>query len=330
MVLETNLHLQVADGLSPGNHQQRASELAADDILPMSTIRELFPRHTVRSFVSGFSVVDENITLWYADRMGIVKSRPFNIFKQLEYLVLLAVALRNPTQSTRYGVSPFVSHFWREGALRRLTFPPPHVSTETSYNNLQFVVVPDGETWAEWRVVGRGTRVIPVTASDGKTKSVCGRGPLVVKYSWPLRSAPREDIIVGTIRERIKRSCPPSWLLSKIVQVKASYTFKMDDAYYGLPRASMDLRQWQDAEERVCRVLIMEQHQPLESVRNSYEFEDVYYDVLDGAHLPASLRLLALINFINSKQLGLPHCRSTPSRHQYQQHHVSEDGPWLR
>ena len=62
------------------------------DLLALHKIRKLFPRHTLRSYIVGCSVIEDEVTLWYADRMGIITTKPFNLFKDGPLLVLLAVA----------------------------------------------------------------------------------------------------------------------------------------------------------------------------------------------------------------------------------------------
>ena len=49
--------------------------------------------HGVRDYATGWLLQDTTMTLWYADRMGLVQSAPFDIFGEPHLLLLLVAAL---------------------------------------------------------------------------------------------------------------------------------------------------------------------------------------------------------------------------------------------
>ena len=66
-------------GIEDGSHG-RSSELTGNELQIAKYLTELMS-HGVRTYATGFLLDQETMTLWYADRMGLVVSVPFNIFK---------------------------------------------------------------------------------------------------------------------------------------------------------------------------------------------------------------------------------------------------------
>ncbi|TCD63011.1 hypothetical protein EIP91_006103 [Steccherinum ochraceum] len=68
-----------------------ASELTGHELQLAKYLNEILS-HGVRDYASGFLLEDTTMTLWCADRMGLIASTPFDIFKEPHFLLLVVAA----------------------------------------------------------------------------------------------------------------------------------------------------------------------------------------------------------------------------------------------
>ncbi|KAI0071903.1 hypothetical protein K474DRAFT_1775853 [Panus rudis PR-1116 ss-1] len=92
---------------SPTLSSSHVDTLTNDEIQIVKYLNELLS-HGIRQYASGFLVEDQWISLWYADRYGVVKSTCFDWIKEPHFLLLMIAALRFADQR-KLGFSPFVA-----------------------------------------------------------------------------------------------------------------------------------------------------------------------------------------------------------------------------
>ncbi|KAI0069646.1 hypothetical protein K474DRAFT_1777198 [Panus rudis PR-1116 ss-1] len=92
---------------SPNLSSSHVDTLTNDEIQIVKYLNELLS-HGIRQHASGFLVEDQWISLWYADRYGVVKSTCFDWIKEPHFLLLMIAALRFADQR-KLGFSPFVA-----------------------------------------------------------------------------------------------------------------------------------------------------------------------------------------------------------------------------
>ncbi|KAH8082028.1 hypothetical protein BXZ70DRAFT_959639 [Cristinia sonorae] len=277
----------------------KGSAITPDELQIIKYINEL-GSHGIRSYATGFLIVDYDITLWYIDRMGVVSSSSFNLIEEPHLLVYFVAAV------TRAGASSL-------GFSSLLEFPDPSpvlrlpVQTFTQYKdvkmvlptardihgnvleNLDFSIDVDAKGKSTRRIVptyaafGRATIVIPVVASTVTATKICVCPPedrkLVAKVSWQVEDRDGEDEIIREIHEKLAADESRKNFLQNIVSLLLSTTRTMEEME--LPRARMF---GLSEPHRVCRVLVMHEYLPLTAVKSVKEFGSIFADVIYGHH----------------------------------------------
>ncbi|OCH85098.1 hypothetical protein OBBRIDRAFT_839214 [Obba rivulosa] len=268
----------------PSNRSQVG--LTDKELQTAKYLHELLSHH-VRSYGTGFLIEETSMTLWYCDRMGLVQSESFDIFKAPEYLVLVLAALAKAPVGA-LGFCPF------------LNFPSPEsYSLEDTSLTLPDAVDEDGVSLGEpvtFNVevtssrklinnpgaIGRGTVVVPVKTVR-ESKELFGDKDHVVKIAWQQKTRTAEDYFVRMIRKAMHKNDTARQYLKHIVEIKCSLTKSMADME--LPRALMLGVSLADGEEeRVWRILVMEEYMPVEMLDSVEEFKEVFKGVLQGHH----------------------------------------------
>ncbi|KAH8091033.1 hypothetical protein BXZ70DRAFT_1079883 [Cristinia sonorae] len=277
----------------------KGNTITPDELQIIKYINEL-GSHGIRSYATGFLIVDYDITLWYIDRMGVVSSSSFNFIEEPHLFVYFVAAV------TRAGASSL-------GFSSLLKFPDPSpelrlpAQTFTQYKdvkmvlptardihgnvfeNLDFSIDVEAKGKSTRRIVptygavGRATIVIPVVASTvtaTKIRVCPSEAPkLVAKVSWQVEDRDGEDEIIREIHEKLTADESRKKFLQNIVSLKLSTTRTMEEME--LPRAKMF---GLSEPHRVCRILVMHEYLPLTAVENVSEFKKVFSDVLAGHH----------------------------------------------
>ncbi|THH14974.1 hypothetical protein EUX98_g9536 [Antrodiella citrinella] len=261
--------------------------------------------HGARTFASGFLLQECGMTLWYADRMGLVVSESFDIFMQSP-LFLLVVAAHHYGQPHDFGLNPLISlpdgtpHLLTyENTILRLpatipaTLPPIDISPDAAsafdegaaevVQPVEFRVdLSDGrQILTAYGTIGRGTSVIPVVAGAGAGAHLDGQR-LVAKIACPHEIRTAEDRFIRIIRRKMNGDDHAQQYLKNIVDLKCSFSCKMDDEHMGLPRRKMpavaiELR-------RCFRVLVMPEYLPLERINSPAELKQIFVDTITGHH----------------------------------------------
>ena len=267
-------------------------ELTNNEVQIAKYLNELLS-HGIRYYATGFLLENTKLSLWYADRCGIVKSRYFDFILEPHYFLLMVAALYKASPAdlgfcTLISDMPtdFLSH---DGAI--LTLPHAQnvygksIGEETHFDlNIGDSKLLD----VRYGTVGRGTTIIPVHPS-GETLNPRGKQDfdLVVKLSW--QHTKRDE--VGKVRKirttfaealnipffgREVRSA-----LKYIVDLKCSVSLSLKDV--GLPRAFMPgLSDIAPEDGRYLSVLVMKEYIPLWRIDNPGELKIIFRHALTG------------------------------------------------
>ncbi|CAL1698477.1 unnamed protein product [Somion occarium] len=234
----------------------------------------------IRSYASGFLVEETKMSLWYTDRMGLVKSKRFDIFDEPEYFLLVIAALHF-ARPPKLGFNPLIEYTqksiqsYEKGVLK---LSRSYDITGRELKDLSFLlnVLAEKPLTVARGAVGRGTTVLPIQAIEA-AKNLFEDEGLVAKFSWqPTDRVNTEDGIIRVIRQKIGKSRTRKHLLKHIVDLKCSLDLTATEL--GLPRASMYLSE--ACEPRIFRVLIVKEYLPLECVRRVAEYERIFIDVV--------------------------------------------------
>lgn len=265
-------------------------EMTYNEIREAKYLNELLS-HGVRNYATGYLVEDRLITLWYADRFGIVKTRPFDIFLQPQNFLLMVAALTYAAYED-LGFCPLISNIPRDHLSydeATLKIPSALDVRNIERGDLYFDLNVGGgkEIITRYGTVGRGTTVIPIHAVDDAL-DVCGSETLVAKLSW--QPVQRDE--AGNIR-KIRTKLANSWnflgfgqaardALNYIVDFKCSASLSINDA--NLPRAFMCQLSDMAAEDlRDLRILVMKEYLPLELIETANELKIIFRHALTGS-----------------------------------------------
>lgn len=257
--------------------------LTEDELQSAKYINEMMS-HGVRNYATGWLLQDTSMTLWYADRMGLVQSTPFDIFKE-PHLLLLVVAALACADRHKLGLCPLLTFPSATNKFRnyngvKLDLPMAVDCDSNKLPKLQFSVVHGCAIQTDLGTIGRGTTVVPVKPT-GTAVELFGTQRLVAKFAWPVITRHREDNFIRKIRRTLKEKKPE--YLKHVVDLKCSHDRTMKQLQ--LPRALMDDLPILDRfETRALLCLVMEEYRPLESVKNIDEFKTVFVDVVKGKH----------------------------------------------
>lgn len=232
----------------------------------------------VRSYTTGIVIRDFVATFWYADRMGVVTSKPFHVLHEPYHLWIAGVAMAK-TRTTPMGWCPLISFT----SPRHVDFRHARLNADDvrDAQGLQLDGVTLKSTGDEvaprtaMDIVGRGTAVLGVVAT-GKTKLEFGSDPLVVKMIWATQHNHAEETIIRTVRRSLKHN--KKQYLPFITDLKCSTELSMEDL--DLPRAHMSIPI--PADERVFRMQVMPHYLPLVTVESVSDFRTIFQDVVEG------------------------------------------------
>ena len=241
--------------------------------------------HGIRSFATGWLLNDTKMTLWYGDRMGVVMSKPFDIFHEAHYLVLFLAAIFS-SELKNLGISPFVkSPSDQFNGYEDSTLEFDEADTDHgTMDNLKFKISHVERLRTDYCAVGRGTTIIPICAIEQTLQAMdLGKNDLIAKLAWPSKTRTPEATFVKIIRRRLREERRED-MLKHIVDVKCSLTRTMEQM--DLPRAFMDLDESSNFDERELRCIVMPRYERLEAVNNVDEFKKIFIDVVTGVSNP--------------------------------------------
>ena len=239
----------------------------------------------IRSWASGVLVQDYRFTLWFADRLGTVKSCSFDFIEEPHYLVLfLAAIMSAPFQDLGFcSLMKLPPRMGSEELLDRFgnaTLDLPNATVDgTTYTQLAFSpdISANRPFIPSHGSLGRATTVVPVKGT-GVTADMFGDERLVAKMSWIVYCKTGEDVAIRAIRKGLAGNASTKKFLENVVDMKCSAMLTIGQMDH--PRARLlGLTQ---AEERVCRVLVLKEYLPLNMVKNVRQFAWVFIDVVRG------------------------------------------------
>ncbi|CAL1698620.1 unnamed protein product [Somion occarium] len=242
--------------------------------------------HGIRQYSTGFLIEDTKVTLWYSDRMGIVKSKSFDFILEPHYLLLMVAGIAFADRH-RLGCCPLIE--WSPRHLldyRETTLKLPHAldAEDVELKDLEFKldVNRKREVKTAYGAIGRGTTIVPLKAR-GAAAALFGSGNLVAKMAWqPVNRVCFEDQVVKVVRKKLRDSGQPHLknMLKHITDLKCSLTLNMDDPLLGLPRGTMELPD--PYELRLFKVLIIDEYLPLQFVDSLDEFKRIMRHVVEA------------------------------------------------
>lgn len=285
------LHSEHLSGISQSRLD--TTPLHRDEELAARYVMEMMNR-TLRSFASGFSVNGTQMTLWYADRVGVVLSAPFDLFQQPELLVLVLAALGS-ADLTKLGFNPFFE--FPDPAFRpygeRMVLPADLVHDAEGAligKDLTFLIDYSrnaGGMRLNDSTIGQSTSIYAIKAA-GKARVLFGAGDLAVKVFWPPSSEKvSEHAKLAVVRRRMREKAPR--YLRYVTDLKCWVSQNITE--HQLPRAFM--KRLPHSRERVFSLLVLKAYMQLQFISSIEEFKTVYIDVVRGEFFQASVRLQA-------------------------------------
>ncbi|TFY79815.1 hypothetical protein EWM64_g4197 [Hericium alpestre] len=210
------------------------------------------------------------MSLWYYDRIGVVRSKEFSFYEDRKLFVLVAVAVA-VCDRKHFGYEPLLIP--ETEVINPSTVDNSVLSLEVEHTvdgtgapvqgPVSFQV--QGEPlYIQYGIVGRGTVVYSVKPKE-KGWLDHSRSKLVAKLSWPVKSRVAEDFLIRDIRKKIG----PTWS-KHIPEVFCSMT--LDGAALSLPRSLMGAMAG-IPEDRVLRLLISRYAHELKDVKSIEEFK---------------------------------------------------------
>ncbi|TFY76327.1 hypothetical protein EWM64_g7685 [Hericium alpestre] len=263
-------HLEAETKLTP---------ITRDQIQLAGYANEIFAAVGNRRYVTGLFVRGDKVSLWYYDRIGVVRTKEFSILDPADskLVVLMAVAM-SVCDRDHLGFEPLLhppTNVVSSSTVKDniLLLPANHTidgSGVQVQHDVSFQVLGNKAIYIQYGVIGRGTVVYSVAAKDTGGLEL-PKGELVAKLSWPVKTRAAEDFLICDIRSKIG----PTWS-KHIPELICSMT--LDGDALGLPRTLMP--SLDDAsEERVLRILIAPRAEALAKARSLEEFQAIFLHV---------------------------------------------------
>ncbi|KAH9941910.1 hypothetical protein B0H21DRAFT_869361 [Amylocystis lapponica] len=273
--------------VEPSAKRRKGLDMSPDEAQTAKYMNEILS-HGVRSFASGFFIKNQNMHLWYGDRMGFVQSRAFN-WQLRPHLLALVFAAVGQASLLNLGISPFLEFSLPSPAFEnydgaRIVLPADEVvigdGRKGPSTDMVFSVDVDtkNKVWTDWGAVGRGTTIVPLTAVDAAAKQF-GTEALVAKMAWPHAHRTPEETFIRAIRSKLKQKAPG--YLHHIVELKCSVSRNMNQMH--LPRAFMDMALPED-DRRDFRIMILKKYERLCFVNSVDEFKTIFEHVVRAHH----------------------------------------------
>ncbi|GAW07697.1 protein kinase [Lentinula edodes] len=261
-----------------------------------SYAKEMLSNGFIRNHAVGITADDTSLRFQYYDRSKVVESKPFGIvndeFKKLFMAMVCQLhklstenlgfipnldldgfdLLRNPEQLP-YNFDKDPSKL--VGATYTFT------GTDGSRRRVRITKI----LYRAEGIIGRCSIVVEVEClckeadctwhEKGKKKTRTKRK--VMKISFPSKTRPSEDGLIGEARSKAESS-GDSWALNHLPEVIDSIAFPYHEETTVQGRLKKHLKE--NYEERVMRVTFLEKLHPLSELKDPREIAQVFYDVL--------------------------------------------------
>ena len=227
-----------------------------------------------RRYMTGIYIDVCSVTLWYYDRMSIIRSRSFNFEQSPAYLVLVLYAITrcgvyqsgydqfHEFPNTPFGIQlPTTNH---KGS--RLVIPTPGAS-------YCFQMTRDKPIYVSRELTGRGTMVYPVILQPDEDEVIVTEEEQVFKMYWPNVDDPLE---ADTIK-RLHHDVPE--IADHIPSISFSASFTGDEL--DLPSSRLKAYGGLTREERLLHMFTMKRYEKLWEVDSIEEFQEVFLDCVE-------------------------------------------------
>ncbi|PPQ97335.1 hypothetical protein CVT26_006569 [Gymnopilus dilepis] len=307
-----------SDGTGRDGKRSKRAHLTGDEVQLASYVLECFAGLN-HSFVSGILVEGLKITLWYFDRVAVVRSRTFQLDERPQDLALVLYALDQAdmahcgfdTNIYRFSIPSDPKAPIVEACLVPLERPPAREEVVCFHfphkaDTLDYVFQIKDVLYKYRGLVGRGTFVAAVKAY--LMNQCLYRDHCVLKLSWQYTGRTSEGDILTTLRQAI-----PAWqkhLPNPIIH----QTFTAAET--GLPRLEMTLETAEGRtapKERDLHVLLSDEYQKLWKARDVVEFKQIFLDCLE-CHYHAYMTGRVLHRDISENNLMIYHSPSIVKR----------------
>jgi hypothetical protein len=295
-----------------GNHTETSSKRSrmppnrSTDQLQLATYALECLAATSRYFVTGIFIDKFDVSLWYFDRMGAIRTAAFKFDMAPQLLALVVFALSNcdpvhagfdPNIIPPTSIDPSTNKEAGNLKLERplttmygahLVLPFITSSPIASDANHEIRYLIEGNPLYAYRgLVGRGTMVYPVKHTGSHEPLATD---LVVKLSWPVAHRPREDHIIAKLRRDVPE------MRDHLPDLKFSATYATDDKIVSLPRTRIpSLPSPPMIEGRVFTVLVTSRYQKLWEVDTVEEFQKIFIDFVECGLFVVAAEICSLI-----------------------------------
>lgn len=234
-------------------------------------------RYGIRSYATAWTLDDTTMKLWYADRMGLVCSKSFDIFEEAHYLVLFLAAIT----SADFG-DLGICHLVKTPSnvfdtYKTMTFEIDEAETDDrALSELKFKIL--STSVHDSVVVGRGTTILSLqTINEDVPPTLRGRS--IAKIAWGYNQYTPENVTVKAVRQGLRTKRRKD-LLKHIVDIRCAVNRTMQEV--ALPRAFMLDKQPKQRHICAFRCFIMKPYLGLEMVDTVEEFKTVWVDTIRG------------------------------------------------
>ncbi|SJL17734.1 uncharacterized protein ARMOST_21295 [Armillaria ostoyae] len=221
-------------------------------------------------FVIALSLKNYDITLWYYDSIGALRSIPFNFLHDPQCLILVLHCM-NEASSAQAGFSPFIAGATIPGGCpwvwkgQRLEFM-------NSGGLLRTFIVTDDPLFISRQMQGRRTFILPVKPVDKKVP----QREMVLKFLWLDRDRSPEIVLINEIRT----AAPELQEYLPQIFFDRFYNSEMD---LHLPRFNPNI-QFNKLEMRDLTVIVAESCCELWMVDSLEEFKTAFVNIFECHH----------------------------------------------
>ncbi|TFY77355.1 hypothetical protein EWM64_g6659 [Hericium alpestre] len=262
-------------------------ELKQNELQLGSYALELLSQVGNRRYATAIYIRGRFISLWYFDRIGVLKTSEFNytlkgIQPDPKKLLLVAVAL-SLCDRHHFGYEPLLRHPSPTPALATvegadLVLPAGEVENRQGDKipNAISLRVLEKALYVQCGIVGRGTVVLRVEPPEEEKAGLPSKfftsKDLVAKLSWPVATRVAEDSLIRIIKSKI----PRRWR-RHLPDLQCSVT--LDEDALSLPRSHLQ-KFAGTPEGRVLRILIFTRVLPLSELNSLDDFKKVFVDLI--------------------------------------------------
>ncbi|KAJ3897795.1 protein kinase [Lentinula edodes] len=257
-----------------------------------SYAKEMLSNGFIRNHAMGITADDSGFRFQYYDRSKVVESQPFHILNDESKTLLMAMVCQlNKLSTEKLGFIPNLDlnefdHLRNPGQLTFNFKDDPSTLVGATYT----FTGSDGRrrririTKVLYRaegIIGRCSIVVEVVCLCEEADCVWheegNQKTRVMKISFPSKTRPSEDGLIGEARSKAESS-GQRWALNHLPEVIDSITFPYHEHTTVQGRLKKHLKD--DYEERVMRVTFLEKLHPLSELTDPREYAQVFYDIL--------------------------------------------------